>query len=125
VSNLSVVSAGFGDAPLNMPFRVPEVARVVERLKDHADLVIFDSAPLLSGPESAMLASLVDGVVLVIDSTNTNREIVADAASILRSANPPIVGIAINKLKGKDQGGYYLNYHRSQSSNSRERSSIP
>ncbi len=123
MNNLRVVSAGFGDAPLNMPFRIPDVARVVERLKDYADLVIFDSAPLLSGPESAMLASLVDGVVLVIDSTNTNREMVAEAAAILRRANPPIVGIAINKLKGKDQGGYYLNYHRAQSS-SRERSSI-
>ncbi len=48
-------------------------ARVLERLAASADLVIVDSPPLQAVTDAAILSSIMDGTLLVIDSGRTRR----------------------------------------------------
>lgn len=47
---------------------------LVDHLSHAADVIIFDGPATLSGPDAALLAPHVDGVVLVMDPTTDNRE---------------------------------------------------
>jgi polysaccharide biosynthesis transport protein len=47
---------------------------LIQHLLDTADVIIFDGPSALSGPDAALLAPHVDGVVLALDPATNNRE---------------------------------------------------
>src|SRR5262249_51472199 len=47
---------------------------LVQRLLDTAEVIIFDGPAALSGPDAALLAPHVDGVVLALDPLTDSRE---------------------------------------------------
>ena len=49
---------------------------VVGLLKESADLVVFDSPPLQAVTDSALLSSLLDGTLLVVDAGRSRRRAV-------------------------------------------------
>ena len=49
---------------------------VVQRLQEEADLVIFDSPPLLAVTDAAVLGSYLDGTLFVIDAAKGRRRLV-------------------------------------------------
>lgn len=113
VEGLYVVPAG----PL--PPDPPQVIRssrmrdVVASLEGSSDLVIFDSPPLLVVTDAVLIASLVDGVLLVVDTGHTRRQAVRQAVELLKQANAAIVGAVLNKVSSRNAsyyGGYYRHY---------------
>jgi non-specific protein-tyrosine kinase len=85
--------------------------RLVETLRSEADVILFDSPPVLPVADAAILASSADGVVLVVDAGNTRRDMLARAGEMLSKVNANIVGAALNKLKAGRSGRYYYYYH--------------
>lgn len=63
---IEVVPAGGDVAEPTALFQSPGFARVVQRLRDHAGLVIIDSPPLLAVADSVAIAQHVDGIILVV-----------------------------------------------------------
>jgi hypothetical protein len=55
-----------------------------ERLSQLADVVVFDSPPLLAVTDAAVMGRQVDGVVLVIDARQTREMALARAVSELQ-----------------------------------------
>ena len=53
--------------------RSPQMRALVKQMEDQADMVIFDSPPLLVVIDPMLFASLVDGVLLSGDSSRTNK----------------------------------------------------
>ena len=46
---------------------------MIEELKQHADLVVFDTPPCAALSDPIVLSTMVDGVVLVVESGETDR----------------------------------------------------
>jgi Mrp family chromosome partitioning ATPase len=67
-------------------------------LRNHYDLVILDSAPVLSIADTKVLASLSDSVVFVTKWASTPRKVVSTALDYLLSAGAEIAGIAISQV---------------------------
>ncbi|MEO7912047.1 MAG: lipopolysaccharide biosynthesis protein, partial [Roseiflexaceae bacterium] len=66
---------------------------LVERLLGTADMIIFDGPATLSGPDAALLAPHVDGVVLTLDPTIDNREDVEKSKTrLLRQKGARLLG---------------------------------
>lgn len=86
------------------------MGRVVEQLADLADVVLFDSPPLLAVTDPVILGSRVAGVALVVDSGRTRHGALARAINSLERGSVPILGIVLNKIKARGAGGYY-DYH--------------
>jgi len=91
--NVQAVSAVAGLAVLPAGPPPPNPAellgsRRMRELLDHlagqADVVLIDSPPLLAVTDAALLAQLVDGVLLVVESGKTRREMALDAIARLQ-----------------------------------------
>ena len=83
-----------GPIPSN-PFQLLASTRMVnliEELENQADIVIVAASPLLSFADSLILASRVDGVVVVARKGKTRRDMVTDVVKSLRTLDARIIG---------------------------------
>jgi tyrosine-protein kinase Etk/Wzc len=73
------------------------------------DLIILDTPPLLAASDAAILATLADGVVLVVRAGVTEAEAGQQAMQQLISVGARVVGAVLNDPDAKVQkyGGYY------------------
>lgn len=83
---------------------------IITLLTAEADIVIFDSPPLLSVADSVTLAARLDGVVLVVDAGRTRSGLLARAADLLNQAHARVWGVVLNRVKSKSSDGYYYYY---------------
>ena len=84
---------------------------VVEQMKSSADLVVFDSPPLLAVTDPMLLVSMVDGVLMVVNTQRTRRDAVRRGIESLRQGNPGFIGAVLNKVSAKWRGSYYYYYY--------------
>jgi non-specific protein-tyrosine kinase len=80
---------------------------VIEELKSRADIVIFDSPPVLSVADATILAAKMDGVLLVVDSGYTRRGTAKRAKEVLQGIGANIVGVVVNRAVVKAEADYY------------------
>ncbi len=69
---------------------------LVKWLAGLADLVFFDSPPINAVSDAAILATRVDGVLLVVRERHTRREAVVSARDRLLRVNAPLLGAVLN-----------------------------
>jgi len=83
---------------------------VLGELEGMYDYVIIDSTPVMQTSESALLASLVDGVIIVARADSPKQQ-VRSALARLQYARAKILGLVLNKTG--DSGGtrYYYQYY--------------
>jgi capsular exopolysaccharide synthesis family protein len=68
---------------------------VIANLKTRADVVLFDAPPLIAVTDAALLASMLDGVLLVIRAGQTRREHAQQASQLLQKINVRVVGTVL------------------------------
>ncbi len=69
----------------------------INYLRGQYHYAILDAAPVLSAPETALLADSVDGVILVVRSGKTKREVIQRSLDRLRSYRAVILGVVMNR----------------------------
>jgi len=83
---------------------------------DHAqksfDMVLFDSPPATSTADAAVLASLINNVLLVVRAGVTSRDMVLRARHQLETVNARIIGVVLNSVDLKKER-YYFSYYYS------------
>jgi non-specific protein-tyrosine kinase len=81
---------------------------VIAALKGQADQVLFDTPPVVAVTDAAVLATKVDGVLLVISAGKTRREYARAAVQRLEQINARLVGTVLtNTQMGAGFKGYY------------------
>jgi capsular exopolysaccharide synthesis family protein len=87
------------------------------KISEAFDLVLLDTPPLLAASDAAILATLVDGVVLVVRAGVTEAEAGQQAMAQLQSVGARVVGAVLNDPDSKLQsyGGYYNYEYASES----------
>jgi non-specific protein-tyrosine kinase len=68
---------------------------VIARLSEVADVILFDSPPVVAVTDASLLASKVDGVLLVVKANNTRRDHVRAAKDRLEKVNANLVGAVL------------------------------
>jgi len=94
--NLSILPSG--PIPSN-PFELlasPHMADLIDVLKSQTDIIIVVASPMLLFADSLILASRVDGVVLVAQSGKTRRTMVNEIVESLHSLDTKLVGTILN-----------------------------
>ena len=71
--------------------------------------VIIDSPPVAAFTDGVLIASMVDGVLLVVHSGKNSRKIVARARKLLQDVGARIIGVVLNKADNSPHGEYYYN----------------
>ncbi|MDB0579473.1 CpsD/CapB family tyrosine-protein kinase [Salinicoccus roseus] len=87
-------------------------------LNIHYEMIIIDSPPLLSVTDAQILSKRADGVVLVTNVENNNRNQLLEAKDLLNRADANIIGLLLNQRDVRSGGkdGYY--YYESASEKS-------
>lgn len=87
------------------------MARLLEELKEGAEVVILDSPPVLAVTDANVLASRVDGGLLVLDAGATRVEEGQRAVEALGHVGARILGVVLNRYRVRDGGYYYYYYY--------------
>ena len=81
---------------------------VIAALVERADQVFFDTPPVVAVTDAAVLATKVDGVLLVISAGKTRREYARTAVQRLQQINARLVGAVLTNVQmGAGFRGYY------------------
>lgn len=91
------------------------MAQLVQRLEEMADVVIFDSPPVLAVIDAAVLSKRASGVMLVIQAGRTRRDAARQAIKRLEQVGTNILGAVLNQVssRGRDSHQYVQYYTRS------------
>jgi succinoglycan biosynthesis transport protein ExoP len=71
----------------------------IEEAKEAYDMVIFDSTPILSAADAAILGRKVDGVLLVYRVGLVSRGLLKRSTTQLEQVNCNIIGVVLNGMK--------------------------
>ena len=120
VPNLSFLPSG---APPSNPSEVlgsKAMAVTLRFLSGQYDLIILDSPPLLSAADASILATLVDGVIMVVRAGRLNEDVVRMAQQQVENVGGRVVAAVLNDpdAEVKRYGGdcYFTGYSASQKS---------
>jgi capsular exopolysaccharide synthesis family protein len=115
--NLSLVPSGTLEKLPEAALGSPEMVAVIEQLRQRADIVILDSAPVLGVSDSLELASIVDAVLLSVDASAAKKAPLRETVSELRSIGATIMGVAFHRPEGSNFEGYRYRYRRDSGTN--------
>ena len=71
---------------------------IIAALLEHADMILFDVPPIIAVTDAAVLASKVDGVVLVFKAGGTKRDHAQRAKALLEKVNARLIGSVLNNV---------------------------
>jgi succinoglycan biosynthesis transport protein ExoP len=75
------------------------------------DRVIIDSPPSMPVTDAVLLATLCDGVVLVLKESHTTKDIAVHTARRLSDSKARILGAVLNDVDTRSHGYYYHTYY--------------
>ncbi len=108
---LSVLTAGVMRLdPYSIVLALQRLPELVAQLGTIADYVIIDSPPVSVAADASTLASIADGVILVIDGARARRDVVAAAHEQLVHARARMLGVVINRAAAPVFGAEYGSY---------------
>jgi non-specific protein-tyrosine kinase len=108
VEHLSVLTSGpLPPNPADL-ISTKKMEAAIAVLKQRADYVLFDAPPVLAVTDTALLASKLDGVLLVIKAGKTRRDYAQQSKIALERIHVRIVGVALtNAPQDSSMSTYY------------------
>lgn len=97
--NLSVLTSGQISISPAEVFEGDAIDRLIAKLREKFDFIIFDAAPVIEFPDSFALASKVDSIILVAQSEKTSIDDARRTKANLEQAGGRILGVVLNRQK--------------------------
>ncbi len=113
VKNLSTIYKGMTPPNPSELLNSDKNKTLISLLSEAYDIVIFDGAPINGLPDSLVMSTLVDGVIIVTACKETSYHLLEDSKRNLVNVNANILGVVLNRTsnkKGKYYGSYYGYY---------------
>ena len=88
---------------------------LMRELRDDYDMVIIDAPPLLPVADASVLATLADGVILVVQHGKTTRDQLAEAIARIDQVGGRLFGVVVNMIPRRATGSYYYYYYEDTS----------
>jgi capsular exopolysaccharide synthesis family protein len=102
------------DSTLLLEQRMPGI---LAQLRKKTDWIIIDGPSLLTGAEASLLASMSDGVAMVVDARHDKIALLLRAKAVLRSLTHTPIGVILNKLSPSKRNPYYAMAYAEDSAN--------
>ena len=79
----------------------------LNKLYEQFDYVLVDAPPIVAVTDAAVLASRVDGVVMVLDAGSVRPEMAQQAKMLLTAAHANLLGVVLNRVEIEEEHSYY------------------
>jgi capsular exopolysaccharide synthesis family protein len=112
IANLSVINCGtIPQAPTEL-IGSPKMCEALDLLREHYDIILIDSPPVMPVSDAVVLSSLVEGIIFVVRAQKTPKNIIKEAISQLARNQSKILGVVLNRVdirspEYKDRYNYY------------------
>ena len=84
-----------------------KMSELLKLLRGIYDYIVFDSTPLLPVTDAAVIASQVDGVILVVHAGKTKKPQFKGCSAAVESVGGRILGVVLNKIPEQSNGYNY------------------
>lgn len=84
--------------------------KIIEKLKKEFDYIIVDTPPITVGPDTSIIARVVDGVVLVVRNDFVKKITIQRCKQDIIRNGGKILGVVLNRVT-KYQDDYYYGYY--------------
>jgi len=117
VPNLFAIPAGPIPPNPSELLQTERFKRLLRRLEGQFDRLVIDSPPILPITDAAILATQVDGVVLVTRAFKTNKDLARQARRVLECVGGRVFGCVLNAVDlGRVEYKYYYYQYYKQGS---------
>ena len=99
VDNLYLIPAGSVPPNPSELLVSNKMKNIIERLKEHFDVVIFDAPPSLIVADALILARLVDFNILVCAQNTTRMEDLNKSKMAIENVGGKVAGVVLNKVQ--------------------------
>jgi capsular exopolysaccharide synthesis family protein len=108
-SRLAVLTAGRATNDPIAGLTSTRMHRLLTEAREHFDWVIVDTPPVTMLPDANLLASMVDGALVVVRAGSTRWDLVQRAVDTI--GRERIVGVVLNSVSEADAGSEYSAYY--------------
>ncbi len=102
VNNLRILTSGNPLLDPSERLGSDRMAEILIELKNDAEIVIFDSPPVLVFADAIVLSRRIDGVIVVIQAGKSKRGAIAQTLFDLQNANANLLGSIFNQSPKSD-----------------------
>jgi capsular exopolysaccharide synthesis family protein len=96
---LHLLTSGFSARPASQRFRAARFKNVLDEVRDEYDLVIVDLPPAIKGSNAFPMATVLDGVLLIVEAERNPVDRLQWAKRQFIHANATILGVVLNKCR--------------------------
>jgi succinoglycan biosynthesis transport protein ExoP len=92
-----------------------QMSSLLKLLQKRFTHVVIDSPPIASFTDGVLVASLVDGVIMVVHAGRSSRQVVKRSRQLLQEIGAKIFGVVLNNVNINTKENYYYYqsyYHR-------------
>ena len=111
IENLKVMTSGPIPPNPSELLGSRRMGELINALLPHADIIIFDTPPVMAVADATILSSRLDGVVLVIDASKTRRALAQRAKAALVAVGAQLLGVTLNRVSARVESGYDYYYY--------------
>ena len=117
--NLDLIASGSVPGFTLGLLHLARLRELIAQLRGRYDKIVFDSPPIIGVSDASVLASAMDGAILLIQHRRNPQSMVVRAQQIVAGLNTPLLGVVLNQVPqhSGDDYGYYTNnysyYHES------------
>jgi capsular exopolysaccharide synthesis family protein len=98
IKHLFLLNAGSSPPDTAELLGSKKMQEILASLQEHYDYILIDSPSLKPLSDTMLLSSMVDGVVLVVNSQGTSKYVVKEARARLSYARAKILGVILNRV---------------------------
>jgi len=112
--NFSFIPAGFFNPNPAELLGSKKMVQLLDHFRAEYDMVFFDTPPIVAVTDATLLGTKTDGLLIVIKSGKTDREIVMRAVNTVRNVGVHVVGAVLNDINLSHRYssyGYYKYYY--------------
>lgn len=99
IEQLHAITAGPNPPNPSEMLSSRKMKTLLVQLKEHYDVILMDTPPLLSFPDSLIISAMCDGVILVVQAGKAKKDVVKKAKVNLERVKARILGVVLNKVK--------------------------
>lgn len=103
--HLDLLSAGTASLRVVERLSTDAMSRILDEAREHYDLVIVDTPPVVVSGDAKALANRTDATLLVVRAFSETRGLVARVRQELEQARAEFLGVVINRVR-PSAGGY-------------------
>jgi capsular exopolysaccharide synthesis family protein len=86
--------------------------KLIDKVSSLYDFILFDTPPVIAVTDAAVLSTKVDGVVLIVKSGETSREVIERSRMLLDKVNANLLGVLVNGVNINMMYGSYYQYYQ-------------